>query len=62
MYKAALIFHDLFALTCEIDHIFNSYNLILNKLSEFHEFYKIKTGVLDINSVVFKHKKLRSTI
>lgn len=41
MYKAALIFHDLFALTCEIDHIFNSYNLILNKLSEFHEFYKI---------------------
>lgn len=57
MYKAALIFHDLFALTCEIDHIFNSYNLICNKISEYHEFYKIYTGVLKMNPVVLKHKK-----
>lgn len=41
MYKAALIYHDLFALICLKDHIFNSYSLILNKLYEFHEFYKI---------------------
>lgn len=59
MYKAALIFHDLFALTCEIDHIFNSYNLICNKISEYHEFYKIYAGVLKMNPVVFKHKKVR---
>lgn len=59
MYKAALFFHDLFALTCEIDHIFNSYNLICNKISEYHEFYIIYTGVLKMNPVVFKHKQIR---